>query len=171
MPTVCCCNSVVNNFFYRHSRLRGIIWWFKCVRKFEPLEVMEPISCTKIKFQQFECHRFYTVSSRFVFICIPKCKDFVSLTLENCSKFEREFNTELQSLGPILSSSSQAEPYLTHLAQWILGVGNEQWIFHIGNEQWIFRDFYCLLGVATRLTICKYISSDTIELDSCMLCV
>ncbi|PON66462.1 Gamma-tubulin complex component protein [Parasponia andersonii] len=41
-------------------------------------------------------------------------------------KFEREFNSELQSLGPILSSSSQAEPYLTHLAQWILGVGNEQ---------------------------------------------
>ncbi|XP_062082165.1 gamma-tubulin complex component 2 [Humulus lupulus] len=40
--------------------------------------------------------------------------------------FEREFNTELQSLEPILSSSSQAEPHLTHLAQWILGVGNEQ---------------------------------------------
>ncbi|XP_074292380.1 gamma-tubulin complex component 2 [Silene latifolia] len=41
-------------------------------------------------------------------------------------KFEEEFNTELQSLGPILSNRSQAEPYLTHLAQWILGVGNEQ---------------------------------------------
>ncbi|GMN43786.1 hypothetical protein TIFTF001_012984 [Ficus carica] len=41
-------------------------------------------------------------------------------------KFEKEFNTELQSLGPVLSSSSQAEPYLTHLAQCILGVGNEQ---------------------------------------------
>ncbi|KAL2941477.1 Gamma-tubulin complex component 2 [Bienertia sinuspersici] len=41
-------------------------------------------------------------------------------------KFEKEFNAELQSLGPILSSRSQAEPYLTHLAQWILGVGNEQ---------------------------------------------
>ncbi|XP_050381054.1 gamma-tubulin complex component 2 isoform X2 [Argentina anserina] len=41
-------------------------------------------------------------------------------------KFEREFNAELQSLAPILSSSSQAEPYLTHLAQWILGIGSEQ---------------------------------------------
>ncbi|KAJ8450525.1 hypothetical protein Cgig2_020162 [Carnegiea gigantea] len=41
-------------------------------------------------------------------------------------KFETEFNAELQSLGPILSNQSQAEPYLTHLAQWILGVGNEQ---------------------------------------------
>lgn len=41
-------------------------------------------------------------------------------------KFEKEFNTELQTLGPILSSSSQTEPYLTHLAQCILGVGNEQ---------------------------------------------
>ncbi|KAG6703444.1 hypothetical protein I3842_07G085200 [Carya illinoinensis] len=41
-------------------------------------------------------------------------------------KFEREFNAELQSLGPILSSSSQAEPYLTHLAQWILGAGKDQ---------------------------------------------
>ncbi|TKY68744.1 Gamma-tubulin complex component 2 [Spatholobus suberectus] len=41
-------------------------------------------------------------------------------------KFEKEFNTELQSLGSILNSSSQAEPYLAHLAQWILGVKNEQ---------------------------------------------
>ncbi|CAN1262172.1 Gamma-tubulin complex component 2 [Linum perenne] len=41
-------------------------------------------------------------------------------------KFEREFNSELQSLGPILSSNSQAEPYLTHLAQWILGVGSDK---------------------------------------------
>lgn len=40
-------------------------------------------------------------------------------------KFEREFNAELLSLGPILSNSSQAEPYLTHLAQLILGVGND----------------------------------------------
>lgn len=44
---------------------------------------------------------------------------------ESIINFEREFNSELQSLGPILSSSSQAEPYLTHLAQWILGVENE----------------------------------------------
>ncbi|XP_061351089.1 gamma-tubulin complex component 2 [Gastrolobium bilobum] len=41
-------------------------------------------------------------------------------------KFEKEFNAELQNLGSILSSSSQAEPYLAHLAQWILGVKNEQ---------------------------------------------
>ncbi|XP_019104417.1 gamma-tubulin complex component 2 isoform X2 [Beta vulgaris subsp. vulgaris] len=41
-------------------------------------------------------------------------------------KFEKEFHAELQSLGPILSSRSQAEPYLTHLAQWILGVGDEK---------------------------------------------
>ncbi|KAG5054603.1 hypothetical protein JHK85_007113 [Glycine max] len=39
-------------------------------------------------------------------------------------KFEKEFNTELQSLGSILSSNSQAEPYLSHLAQWLLGVKN-----------------------------------------------
>ncbi|KAK6915780.1 Gamma tubulin complex component, C-terminal, partial [Dillenia turbinata] len=42
---------------------------------------------------------------------------------ESVQKFEREFDAELQSLGPILSSSSQAEPYLTHLAECILGVG------------------------------------------------
>lgn len=41
-------------------------------------------------------------------------------------KFEREFNAELQSLGPILNSSSKAEPYLTHLSKCILGIGNEQ---------------------------------------------
>ncbi|GFZ14546.1 Spc97 / Spc98 family of spindle pole body (SBP) component [Actinidia rufa] len=41
-------------------------------------------------------------------------------------KFEREFNSELHSLRPILSSGSRAEPYLTHLAQWILSVGRDQ---------------------------------------------
>ncbi|XP_021734335.1 gamma-tubulin complex component 2-like [Chenopodium quinoa] len=44
---------------------------------------------------------------------------------DSIQKFEKEFNAELHSLGPILSSRSQAEPFLTHLAQWILGVGNE----------------------------------------------
>ncbi|PPD91995.1 hypothetical protein GOBAR_DD11060 [Gossypium barbadense] len=49
-----------------------------------------------------------------------------SAVTDSILKFEREFNAELQSLRPILSSSSQAEPYLTHLAQWILGAGNDQ---------------------------------------------
>ncbi|TYJ49124.1 hypothetical protein E1A91_A01G112900v1 [Gossypium mustelinum] len=49
-----------------------------------------------------------------------------SAVTDSILKFEREFNAELQTLRPILSSSSQAEPYLTHLAQWILGVGNDQ---------------------------------------------
>jgi gamma-tubulin complex component 2 len=43
-----------------------------------------------------------------------------------CRKFEAEFNSELQSLIPTLSNSSQAEPYLTHLGQCILGVGVDQ---------------------------------------------
>ncbi|XP_077221231.1 gamma-tubulin complex component 2-like [Tasmannia lanceolata] len=45
---------------------------------------------------------------------------------DSVMKFEKEFNTELQSLRPILSNSSQAEPYLTHLAQCILGIGIDQ---------------------------------------------
>ncbi|XP_022887329.1 gamma-tubulin complex component 2 [Olea europaea var. sylvestris] len=45
--------------------------------------------------------------------------------IESILKFEREFTAELRSLGPILSSSSRAEPYLTHLAQWLLGVGRD----------------------------------------------
>ncbi|XP_048322401.2 gamma-tubulin complex component 2 isoform X2 [Ziziphus jujuba] len=45
---------------------------------------------------------------------------------ESILNFEREFNAELQSLGPILSNGSQTEPHLAHLAQWILGVGNDQ---------------------------------------------
>ncbi|KAG6419741.1 hypothetical protein SASPL_116253 [Salvia splendens] len=45
--------------------------------------------------------------------------------IESILKFERKFSAELQSLGPILSSSSRAEPYLTHLAQWLLGVGSD----------------------------------------------
>lgn len=47
------------------------------------------------------------------------------LTYMICRKFEREFAIELKNLGPILSSSSRAEPYLTHLAQWLLGVGRD----------------------------------------------
>ncbi|CAA6668506.1 unnamed protein product [Spirodela intermedia] len=46
-----------------------------------------------------------------------------SSLLESILKFEREFNVGLQALGPILGGSSQAEPYLTHLGQCILGVG------------------------------------------------
>ncbi|XP_020084686.1 gamma-tubulin complex component 2-like [Ananas comosus] len=45
---------------------------------------------------------------------------------DSIMKFEKEFNAELQSLAPILSNSSQAEPYLTHLAQCILAVGTDQ---------------------------------------------
>uniref|UniRef100_A0A0D9ZMS2 Gamma-tubulin complex component n=1 Tax=Oryza glumipatula TaxID=40148 RepID=A0A0D9ZMS2_9ORYZ len=45
---------------------------------------------------------------------------------ESILKFEAEFNSELQSLIPTLSNSSQAEPYLTHLGQCILGVGVDQ---------------------------------------------
>ncbi|RLM64675.1 Gamma-tubulin complex component 2 [Panicum miliaceum] len=41
-------------------------------------------------------------------------------------KFEAAFNSELQSLAPTLSNSSHAEPYLTHLAQCILGVRVDQ---------------------------------------------
>ncbi|XP_020586336.1 gamma-tubulin complex component 2 isoform X2 [Phalaenopsis equestris] len=46
--------------------------------------------------------------------------------LDSIMKFENDFNVELQSLRPILSSGSQTEPYLTHLAQCILGVGGDQ---------------------------------------------
>ncbi|KAI5678901.1 hypothetical protein M9H77_09851 [Catharanthus roseus] len=49
-----------------------------------------------------------------------------TIVIESILKFEREFSAELQNLGPILSNSSGAEPYLTHLAQWILGVGKDQ---------------------------------------------
>ncbi|MBA0733958.1 hypothetical protein Gogos_017919, partial [Gossypium gossypioides] len=48
-----------------------------------------------------------------------------SAVTDSILKFEREFNAEVQSLRPILGSSSQAQPFLTHLAQWILGVGND----------------------------------------------
>lgn len=46
-----------------------------------------------------------------------------SSVIECVLKFERDFTAELQSLRPILSSRAQAEPYLTHLAQLILGDG------------------------------------------------
>lgn len=52
----------------------------------------------------------------------PENANFV----ESILKFEKEFTAELQSLAPILSNGSRAEPYLTHLAQLILGVGKDQ---------------------------------------------
>lgn len=45
---------------------------------------------------------------------------------ESVLKFEKEFSTELRSLVPVLSNNSQAEPYLAHLAQCILGVGSDR---------------------------------------------
>ncbi|KAH0462098.1 hypothetical protein IEQ34_009673 [Dendrobium chrysotoxum] len=45
---------------------------------------------------------------------------------DSIMKFENDFNVELQSLRPILSSGSQTEPYLTRLVQCILGVGSDQ---------------------------------------------
>lgn len=41
-------------------------------------------------------------------------------------RFEKNFNSELQSLEPVLNNYSQAEPYLTNLAQWILGIGDDR---------------------------------------------
>lgn len=73
------------------------------------------------KFRIVETGMFVSIN-RFIFLWLSNAP----LSLITCSKFEKEFNTELQTLGPILSSSSQTEPYLTHLAQCILGVGNEQ---------------------------------------------
>ncbi|KAL6527080.1 Gamma-tubulin complex component 2 [Orobanche gracilis] len=60
----------------------------------------------------------------FLETCLRECL-LLSPVLLKHEKFEREFSSELQSLGPILSSSSLAEPYLTHLAQWLLGVGRD----------------------------------------------
>ncbi|KAH7841449.1 hypothetical protein Vadar_030015 [Vaccinium darrowii] len=63
---------------------------------------------------------------------LRKPSQALKLDSENASvtdsilKFEREFNSEVQSLRPILSSGSRAEPYLTHLAQCILSVGRDQ---------------------------------------------
>lgn len=53
----------------------------------------------------------------------PNSPSEESSVIECVLKFEREFSSELESLRPILSSRAQAEPYLTHLAQLILGVG------------------------------------------------
>ncbi|OAY32230.1 gamma-tubulin complex component 2 isoform X2 [Manihot esculenta] len=63
--------------------------------------------------------------SRSLSLALNKTTQNITVT-ESILKFEREFNAELQNLGPILSSNSQAEPYLTHLAQWILGIRNDQ---------------------------------------------
>lgn len=45
---------------------------------------------------------------------------------DSIMKFEHNFNAELQSLRPILTSGLQTEPYLTHLAQCILGAVSDQ---------------------------------------------
>ncbi|KAL7611993.1 hypothetical protein Lser_V15G05583 [Lactuca serriola] len=58
----------------------------------------------------------------------PNSPSDESTVIECVLKFEREFSSELESLRPILSSRAQAEPYLTHLAQLILGVGMDHHI-------------------------------------------
>ena len=58
--------------------------------------------------------------------CTCMCMSYHSHFEHICRKFEKEFTNELRSLRPILSSNAQAEPYLTHLAQLILGVGRDQ---------------------------------------------
>lgn len=49
----------------------------------------------------------------------------ITVFSDSITKFENNFNNELQSLRPILSSGLQTEPYLTHLAQCILGAVSE----------------------------------------------
>ncbi|KAK4403809.1 Gamma-tubulin complex component 2 [Sesamum angolense] len=60
---------------------------------------------------------------------IPDVDKYKQLKLRTRTQTRKEVREgiagELQSLGPILSSSSRAEPYLTHLAQWLLGVGRD----------------------------------------------
>ncbi|KAK8949865.1 hypothetical protein KSP40_PGU012306 [Platanthera guangdongensis] len=50
----------------------------------------------------------------------------ITIFSDSITKFENNFNDELQRFRPILSSGLQAEPYLTHLAQCILGAANEK---------------------------------------------
>lgn len=121
MLAVCSCNSVVDIIFHQHSKARGTF------------QIKPPISHANNDNWKRKCHWFYTVSladwlfNRHAHTHTHKKKKKNPHSPSYfCSKFEREFNAELQSLGPILSNSSQAEPYLTHLAQWILGDGHDQ---------------------------------------------
>jgi hypothetical protein len=70
----------------------------------------------------------YLQNSKSVYFKIPLQHHITShIGIGLCPrKFEAAFNSELQSLAPTLSSSSHAEPYLTHLAQCILGVRTDQ---------------------------------------------
>ncbi|XP_068662171.1 gamma-tubulin complex component 2 [Aristolochia californica] len=63
--------------------------------------------------------------SRQKFVLLKLAAENTTVT-DSVMKFEKEFNTELRSLGPLLSNSSHAEPYLTHLAQCILGLKSDQ---------------------------------------------
>ncbi|KAF2286406.1 hypothetical protein GH714_016755 [Hevea brasiliensis] len=83
-------------------------------------ELLKKVERLKLVCLQYAAASQWLISSS---IDIPKLEEPSDVSLR---KFEREFNAELQSLGPILSSNSQAEPYLTHLAQWILGIRNDQ---------------------------------------------
>lgn len=130
VPAVCGSNSVVDIIFYWPSQARGTIWWFFWVRKVQAIEVKKPVSGAKSYDQRCNSHWINPVSGCRTLKHWHTSYSFklVLFALTYCSKFEREFNNELQSLGPILSSSSQAEPYLTHLAQLVLGVGFDKWI-------------------------------------------
>ncbi|KMZ72410.1 putative Gamma-tubulin complex component [Zostera marina] len=51
-------------------------------------------------------------------MCMPPVDSMFS---DSIISFEKEFSNGLQSLGPMLNNTCEAEPYLTHLAQSILG--------------------------------------------------
>ncbi|CAK9146768.1 unnamed protein product [Ilex paraguariensis] len=97
----------------------------KCLRE---CLLLSPVLLKKVERLKLICLQ-YAVATQWLItssIDIPKAGIENTRVIESIMKFEREFTAELQSLGPILSSSSQAEPYLTHLAQLIIGVGWDQ---------------------------------------------
>lgn len=132
MPTICSSNSVAYIIIYCITQSWGTNWLFNWLEQSQATEIW---SGPEVNHQKCGSHWFCSVSPKtlhlpkvllLLFMLMISCHLSILTKLNNCRKFEKEFNAELQSLGSILSSSSQAEPYLAHLAQWILGVKNEQ---------------------------------------------
>ncbi|KAM7514663.1 hypothetical protein LguiA_004246 [Lonicera macranthoides] len=96
----------------------------KCLRE---CLLLSPVLLKKVEKLKSICQQYAAATQWLITSAIDMGNNKGSAkVIESTLKFEREFSAELKKLGPILSSSAQAEPYLTHLAQLILGVGRDR---------------------------------------------
>lgn len=142
MSAICSSYSTLNIFHKWHCNKWGIWFFSYCDGKVQRTETKDPITGAEIGSWKCKFRRVHSVCSNFTHMLNQQLSTFstdsfsLMFHIWICRNFEKEFTAELQSLAPILSNGSRAEPYLTHLAQLILGVGKDQWVADTLCKSW-----------------------------------